>query len=45
MADSVMDGSPYMLLIVLYIAIVLYMLWRYHLIKLGKIMNINVIIL
>jgi len=28
MTDSVMDGSPYMLLLVLYIAIVLYMLWR-----------------
>jgi len=26
MTDSVMDGSPYMLLLVLYIAIVLYML-------------------
>jgi len=26
MTDTVMDGSPYMLLLVLYIAIVLYML-------------------
>jgi len=34
MTDYIMDGSPYMLLLVLYIAIVLYMLWRDYLIKL-----------
>jgi len=34
MTDSIMDGTPYMLLLVLYIAIALYMLWRDYLIKL-----------
>jgi len=34
MTDYIMDGSPYILLLVSYIAIVLYMLWRDYLIKL-----------